>query len=251
MDSDDCWDKQLLNDVYNTFSKFQCDIVSFKWRYMESDGNLSASIPSIYPKANTLYSIDTLITKFLTEEVENSLCKRAVRKSRVNPKHLLELSKKKELRLGEDMIQSFVMMKDCETMVYLDKALYFYRANMQSLTHQSSIQKTIIDTAIAREYLQELLLTSNFHQTKYQLMIERNFLEHYLTDLVTLSNNSNINALKNITSNIRELSIYKDAIRQIRREKLGRKRRLLYDLEQRNMWLFFWIISKIYKKLIA
>lgn len=251
MDSDDSWDSQLLSYIYDAFNDFQCDIVSFKWKHINYDNNITKEAPPTYPKANIIYNIETLIAKFLTDEVENSLCTRAVKRAKINNKQISNLSALKDLRIGEDMIQSFIMIKDCKTMVYLDKALYFYRENTKSLTHQSSIQKSTKDVAIAREHLRRLLKISKFNQPKYQRMLEKNFLEHYLTDLVVLSSTNNIAMLKNISAEIRQMKIYKNAVHWIDQKQLSIKRRLLYNLEKRNWWRCFWMISRIYTKLNA
>lgn len=250
MDSDDCWDNQLLSYVYDTFNHFQCDIVSFTWKYMHNDNMLKEPI-SIYPKDNTIYKIETMVEKLLTEEVENALWKKAIRKSQINTEHLSHLSTMKNLRIGEDMLQSFVMVKDCRTMVYLDKALYFYRNNVQGLTSRSSIQKAIRDIATAREYMYKLLKESAFNKPEYLRMLEKNFLEHYLTDLVVLSSTNKISVVRNISFEIKKKDIYKNAAYKINLKQLPKRRQFLYYLEKKNLWKCFWLTSRIYKKLIA
>lgn len=251
MDSDDYWDKGLLDSLQSIINQHQCDIVSFQWEYVDSNGKLFRDIPSVYSSDHILYDIETLITKFLTEETENSLCKRAVKKQKINHEHLIKLAAIKELRFGEDMVQSFVMIKDCKSMVYLDKVLYFYRQNTASLTHQSKTIQMLKDISLAREYIQKILKTSNFNHAKYHYILEKSFLEHYLTDLVNLAENNPVHRLRKTSHEIQRLTIYQSAVKEIKYSDLPLKRRILYIFEQQEWWICFWFIAKIYKKMIA
>lgn len=50
----------------------------------------------------------------------------------------------------------------------------------------------------------KLLKESTFNKPEYLQMLEKNFLEHYLTDLVVLSSTNKITVVKNISSEIKK-----------------------------------------------
>ncbi|NBH72406.1 glycosyltransferase family 2 protein [Clostridiaceae bacterium] len=248
MDSDDLWDKGLLWKAEEIIRKYDCDIVSFKWRYMDDAGEfiekefLQDSLEVIE------YSMEKLVAKFLAEETENSLCKRAVRRKCIDAVQMSLLSQIKNIYLGEDMIQSFVMIKDCKNMVYLDAALYFYRMNSQSLTHNITT-KSAMDIAKAREYLLEILENTKYNQPQYKKMLKKNFLEHYLTDMVGIADRYPVGELKRTAFEIQKQKLYQDTLKQGIGKELPLKRRVLYYLEKRGWWKSFWIVSKVYKRL--
>jgi Glycosyltransferases involved in cell wall biogenesis len=250
MDSDDLWSKELLETVKDVILRYNCDIVSFKWKYMDEAGNFLEGDGFQHSSELIEHSIEQLIARFLTGETENSLCKRVVRKRCVNNSQMELLTQIKDIYLGEDMIQSFIMIKDCKSMVHLDKVFYFYRMNSQSLTHNITI-KSAIDIAKARGYLREILEVSGYNQPQYKEMLDKTFLEHYLTDMVGIADYYSVEGLKKTAAEIKRLEIYKNVQKHISGCELSLKRRLLYDLDRREWWRCFWVISKIYRKLVC
>ncbi len=249
MDSDDCWREDLLERLNEAIQKYDCDIVSFRWRYMDADGKLLERIPSIYPLAGMIDDMDIFITKFLTEEVENCLWKRTVRRSCIDGKQIEQLSAIKDIYLGEDMVQSFVMVKDCRNMVYLDDDLYLYRRNSQGLSYGIS-KKSVTDIAKAREYLWQIMRESRFNGTLYREMVEKNFLEHYLTDLVGVASKYDIGVLIKTASEVKKMHIYRSTQKHVDKRLMPRKRRALYYMEQQGCWRCFLVIARLYKKLL-
>ena len=250
MDSDDLWDEQLLEKVQRTIESYNCDIVSFRWKYIDHEGKYLDEFSSRYPEENILYDIRVLMIKFLTEDVENSLWKRTVRRDCIDPFQITSLSAIKDIYLGEDMVQSFIMIKDCKNMIYLDQPLYNYRVNPKGLTHDMTA-KPIIGVATARQYLWDILNQSKFNQPEYKRMLEKSFWEHYLTDLVNIAALYNVKILKETAIEIRNQNIYIVTKNKVRGYDLSIKRRILYYLEQSERWRCFWIIARIYKRLIS
>lgn len=250
MDSDDLWDKQLLEKIQAIIEKHDCDIVTFRLRYIDLKGKYLGELPPAYPRENVVYDIRSVIIKFLTEEVENSLCKRAVRRNCIDCSQIASLSGIKDIYLGEDMVQSFIMIKDCKNMVYLDQSLYYYRVNPHSLTHNLDIKPTI-DIAKARQYLHIIIRQSKFNQAEYRKMLEKSFWERYLTDLVNVAALYDIKTLKKTVHEIKKLDIYKSTKKKVRGYSLSLKRKMLYFLEQSEWWTCFWLLARIYKRLIG
>ena len=233
MDSDDCWREDLLKRLNEVIQQYDCDIVSFKWKYMDASGRFLEKGFVRDSHEAVEYSMEQLVTKFLSEETENSLCKRAVRKKCIDDGQMSLLSQIKDIYLGEDMIQSFVMIKDCKNMVYLDESFYFYRMNSQSLTHNITT-KSAIDIAKARGYLLKVLETTEYHQPQYKRMLEKNFLEHYLTDMVGIADRYSVEELKKTAFEIRHQKLYQDTLKQALWEGMPLKRKFLYYLERRD-----------------
>lgn len=249
MDSDDCWRTDLLERLNEAIQKYDCDIVSFRWRYMDADGKLSEKIPSIYPVAGIIDDMEMFFAKFFSEEVENCLWKRAVRRSCINGKQIEQLSAIQDIYLGEDMVQSFIMVKDCRNMVYLDDDFYFYRRSLHGLSYGIS-EKSVTDIAKAREYLWKIMGESQFNGSSYREMVEKNFLEHYLTDLVGIANKYDIGVLIKTASEVKKMHIYQSVRERVDKRLLSKKRRVLYYMEQQGCWRCFLVIARIYKKLL-
>lgn len=248
MDSDDCWRGDLLERLDEVIQQYDCDIVSFRWRYMDSEGKLLESIPSLYPSAGMIDDMGEFFAKFFAEEVENCLWKRAVRRTCIDDKQIEKLSEIKEIYLGEDMVQSFVMVKDCRNMVYLNDDVYFYRKNSCGLSYNVTT-KSATDIAKAREYLLEILENTKYNQPQYKKMLKKNFLEHYLTDMVGIADRYPVGELKRTAFEIQKQKLYQDTLKQGIGKELPLKRRVLYYLEKRGWWKSFWIVSKVYKRL--
>lgn len=245
MDSDDCWSKELLMNVNRIINKYKGDVVSFDFQLMEEDAWREQNETNFGTGDIKIYECDQLITELLSTETENSLCKRAVRRKVVDIKGLEKLKGFGKILLGEDMLQAFVMIKDCEKIVHLDQPLYYYRRSSGSITNSRN-PALAVDIARARELLAEILKETRFDTAECQRMVERNFLEHYLTDLVGICCIHDINTMKKVAYDIRCMEIYKRSCRNLFKWHMTKKRKLLLYLEQREWWRCYWAVSKIY-----
>lgn len=245
MDSDDYWNEELLMSINEIFIVYGGDVVSFDFQPMKEDGGIVQKESSLGSGEIAVYDCNQLMVEFLTTEKENSLCKRAVRRELVDKIGLEKLKTFGKLSLGEDMLQTFVMIKDCNKFIHMDKALYYYRKYSESITHSNN-PTLIVDVAKARNYLVKIMSETRFGTEEYQRMVETSFLEHYLTDLASLCSIHEINTMKKIAYDIKHMEIYQKSCRNILKRCMTIKRRLLLYLEQREMWRCYWLVSKIY-----
>ncbi len=245
MDSDDCWSNELLTNVNEAIRKYEVDAVSFGFHTMEEDGRIALNEAHVGSEEIQVYEINQLMVEFLTTENENSLWKRAVRREAVDKKELKNLEMFGKILLGEDMLQAFVMLKDCKTFVNLNKPLYYYRRCPESITHSNN-SALIVDIAKARNCLTKIMTGTSFGAEKYQRMVEKSFLEHYLTDLVGICCMHGINTVKKAVGKIKRMDIYQSSCKNVSEYSMTAKRKLLFYLEQCEMWRCYWAVSKIY-----
>ncbi len=246
MDSDDCWREDLLEQIDKILQKDDCDVVSFKWRYMSQDGELLDEEFSAHTEVMKKQPIELVIKWFLGTEYENSLWKRAVRRDRIDQKEIAVLSEVRDIYMGEDMIQAFVMLKNCRNMIYIDEPLYYYRETPGSITTGAKSDLMVV-VANARNYLRGLLIQSNFGTPEYLDLFDRNFLEHYLTDLACTAMETDIRRLKDAAERVRRLDIYQAAVKKAERYQFPMRRRLLLYLEYYRLWGCYWILSRLFQ----
>ena len=153
LDSDDYWDKELLENVYSTFQKYSCDMVMYRYRCVDENNQHLYQQKKLLPDMTVIENANEYLSKELGMTYEyNSLCLKAVKRECIDTEE--DYSLYKGLSMGEDALQTVSIAQKIESFVYLDKPLYQYRIIQQSMTRTISekylrdylnVRKRVID----------------------------------------------------------------------------------------------------------
>lgn len=133
VDSDDYVDKTLLETLSNTFDRHHTDMVIYNFKRFE-DGSSDYSSPDIPYPDGTIFSgsgKQELYCRYLISHLFVNMWVKAVRRSCID---IDEDYSRWKMNLGEDIIQSFALFDRCESILYIDKKLYYYRKNEGGMT---------------------------------------------------------------------------------------------------------------------
>lgn len=136
LDSDDLWEKDLLNELQMVIKNTQSDLIVFDWKKIDENGIDLGEIPERKFNDNGIIDKEIYLKKMLSSTVLNSLCIKCCRYD------LLDVDKDYSiyynLKNGEDLFQSLPIVEKAKRIYYLNKPLYCYRVNMKSITHTYS-----------------------------------------------------------------------------------------------------------------
>ena len=246
LDSDDYWEVKLLENVYEAIIQFNCDVVLFRWKYVNNQRITLRYDESRYEKEQFFNNIDTIMECLLSTEYENSLCKKAIRRKCVNELDLKRLYELKNVHFGEDMVQAFVMLYSCKNGIYLDRILYNYRKNDKSISSNFT-PKLLLDVCISRQYIFDFLNIDD--QKILALQLEKCFIEQYLTGLVNISSKYSMIKTKELASSVRKMDIYQQAIISLDKSCLTYKKKVLFLMERHNNWILYKIVSCVFRSI--
>ena len=152
LDSDDYWDSDLLQIIDSVFSRFSCDMVIFNYKRVTKNAitkqNAIFGDMQIFDNNNK----HILFEEIITSSSLNNLWLKAVRSAIVDSDN--DYSGQK-IKHAEDLLQSLPLIYRAK-IVYIDRALYNYRMNPESITNLPNVNE-FIDISIVREKLLEYL----------------------------------------------------------------------------------------------
>lgn len=131
VDSDDRVSNDLLQKVANIISEFSSDVITFKWIKADMNGNPLCEEAPIFNECEI--EKEEYFQKMLSSASLNSLCKKICRRTLFDLD--ADYSEYYKIRSGEDLLQTLPIIYAANKFYYLNKALYIYRMNPQSVTH--------------------------------------------------------------------------------------------------------------------
>lgn len=173
LDSDDMLCSITLETLYEIFTKKNVDLVIYQWeRITEGSELISNDKSNLFDEG--YISKSDIINKFISSASLNSMCIKAGKRKIYS---INELNyKAKDIRHGEDLIQSITLLDNMEKAYYLQKPLYYYRINNESVTHtfdKHSYQELDTVRPILYNYLKEKdLLTKEREELFFGFYLE-------------------------------------------------------------------------------
>lgn len=136
LDSDDFWNHKLLEKVNRVIIQTECDVVLFRFRRRGTRRN--AASPKLFKNGEILTpnDIKKIIYHLFTDSHLNNLCLKVVRASIMENED--NMSSFADVRYGEDLLQSVPVILKAKKIYYLNKILYYYCNNPDSITRKSS-----------------------------------------------------------------------------------------------------------------
>lgn len=187
LDSDDYWEKELLQNVYDAFQKYSCDMVMYRYCSVDENNQYLYQQKKLLADMTVVDNAKMYLSKALGMTYEyNSLCLKAVKRECIDVGE--DYSLYKGLSMGEDALQSVPIAQNIEKFVYLDKAFYQYRINRQSMTRNIS-EKYLEDYLNVRKCVVDNIRTIEGYTEKTIASINEYTLRGFFVFLADFSQN--------------------------------------------------------------
>lgn len=183
LDSDDCWKENTLERLFNVIQTTGSDIVLYLWELMDEQGTIikGSVSESLFPTG--IIQKKEVFQKMLTTSGLNSLCKKCCRLELFDREK--DYSNYYKYKNGEDMLQSLPVMFRAESFFCLNEALYLYRSNPSSITH--NYQKGQYRTQnIMRPMLYEYIEKLGMDTPENKILFFQTYLSSVWEDIVAL-----------------------------------------------------------------
>lgn len=153
LDSDDTFRKDALEVIFQSFCRYDCDILLYDAGVC---GNYSSV--SVYNNIadNKVYDqllVNDLYRELISCNIPNNICLKAVRRKCINlPERFKDIH---QVRYGEDLIMSACFISSCKRVTYIKQGLYYYRNRPGSAVNSFNIHRSesikIVHTEIEKQ----------------------------------------------------------------------------------------------------
>lgn len=133
IDSDDFVEPDYLETVDRIIREENCDIVNCSFKMVYSDRYENAIMPWYEKKVFCGDTMKDFRKMFFTNNGLNSICTK-IFKTELIKSDKTDFRKFSDIRSGEDIIQTFYPVFNCEKIVYCPECFYCYRQNEASIT---------------------------------------------------------------------------------------------------------------------
>lgn len=157
LDSDDYWEKNLLESIHDVLEEKKVDFVFFRYRAVDEAGK------ELYQQKKLLEDKEVVVDagKFLCYKLAtsfeyNSMVLKAIRREKIDIS--ADYSDVKSVSMGEDALQSARLVTNVASMIYLDRPFYNYRVNISSISTKVT-EKHLQDYIKVRTVVDEVMRT--------------------------------------------------------------------------------------------
>ena len=157
LDSDDLLAQNALSTIYQKIEMYDCEMVVYS--YVRFSDDLKPVVNIAESPAQLITNKKNLYKKILFDEKYNSLCIKAIKRNLFNKTDYAEL---KQVRYGEDLLQTIDIIKQNPRTVFIDDNLYYYRTNYTSVTHSLRLDRYVSDIILVRETAYRCICVENF-----------------------------------------------------------------------------------------
>jgi len=191
LDSDDYLEKNTLSYLNEKIESFNADLLIFKYKRFSEEKNEEAFNVFKDEKLFDQFNKKELIEKMASSSVLNNLVCKVFKKELIDFEN--DYYEYKTLKNGEDLLQSIPIVFAAKKIIYLDKALYNYRVNDDSITSKLNFN-FFEDITIVRKNLYEYIKNNNMDTIELLKKFQNFYLNSVLEFLIVLegSNISNI-----------------------------------------------------------
>lgn len=149
VDSDDTIEKNMLERLFYVQQQTNADVV----------GSLLHPQRQFTDVDYQQYTSEECVKKLFLRKLDSSPCTKLIRKSYLNNVHFPEGI------TNEDIVFLYHLYDKCERVCYLNECFYFYRKNIDSVTH--SLKDHALDMVINADYLVDEVANNNPDYIEY------------------------------------------------------------------------------------
>ncbi|WP_350022546.1 glycosyltransferase family 2 protein [Turicibacter sanguinis] len=250
LDADDYWDKGLLKTVYDTIEECKCDMVMYKFQRV-CNKQVKPS-KRLFENGIIIHKEDIYI-KLITGTDLNSLAIKAIKKELITP---LNEDRFKKIKNGEDLLQSLPIIYHAKRIAYIDKALYNYRTNTESITHSFDINQ-INTSRIVRGEVLNYLIKANLDTSENLSLFYTFYIKSILFYIHRLIiSDYNLTDKLNKLIEVENMDLYREGQKYFRCKKLNIEYQIRYLLFKKKLIIILFgfeatvnIIKNIRKKI--
>lgn len=156
LDSDDSLQPNALWTIRDTILQHHCDLVVFRWTRV-LDGNIIHSDREPKEFYGTVSEKRMLYKLVFFNSAYNSLCRKAAHSKLFSSRDHSEFY---EIQLGEDLLQSIELYKNCSKAAFIPDRLYNYTLNPESITQRNAYENFELNS-IVRNRVFSFLMEEN------------------------------------------------------------------------------------------
>ena len=139
LDGDDVLAADALEKITNAFTQYNCDLVMYTTKASEK---FPCNFIEQSLKENYVYEKEEkkiLYKKLLLGQIANGVCFKAIKRKCINIDG--DIADLINLKYGEDLLMSAYFLTYCESAVYINEGLYYYRAREGSAIHTFDVKR--------------------------------------------------------------------------------------------------------------
>ena len=245
LDSDDYWDGNLLEIINENICKYDCDLVIFKYKKVSEKGIYIADADSyfkdkiVFTEENKEQLFKEIIS---TYNLNNLVCK-AIKRNIIDVD--MNYSMFREIRNGEDLLQSLPLLFNAKKIMYIDKAIYNYRIRPASIT-QNCNNHFIEDVTIVRSAVLDYLVKCKADKMENLKLFYSYYVKIILNYIPQLINSNSAKEKKlEILNRIKNLQLYIDAVNYTDSFKFSLKQRNIFYLFSKKHYGILFVYVKI------
>ena len=136
IDSDDCYNEGLLNDLYKEIKKNAPDMLIWNYETVKDGSNEKETVRSLTLPNRAIISgdrMEKIYEQMLIGRDMNELWTKCFKRSLVDVDS--DYTEFKHVKMGDDLFCLFPIMDKTKTIEYLDREYYYYRIVDSSITH--------------------------------------------------------------------------------------------------------------------
>ncbi|SFB04736.1 MULTISPECIES: glycosyltransferase [unclassified Bacillus (in: firmicutes)] len=238
LDSDDYWELNLLETVYDEINKYNVDMLLFRYKRVDDNGQILKNDTGVF-KDKTIFTSENkeiLFKKLISTSRINSIWSKVVKRSIIDIEHDYTIYQDKK---GEDILQSLPLIFNAKKIIYLDEPLYNYRLS-HSGRGRNFKPKYFNDFDIVRNVVFE-------YMTKFQYDNEENlklFYSYYVLNIIQFAK-----ALTKLKINNEEMLEIFDEVRMKKLFKSSKEYLSTYSYSIEDKICCFLFNKKYYKTL--
>ncbi len=134
LDADDFWEENLLEVVDNYLNDYECDVVNFGANRILPNGVIDDTRPYYFSKRVDANDKAKFLKDFLVSATCNTMWSKIIKKE-IAVKSIAQMKPYMHIRKGDDRLHSMFVYLSANTIGFIDKRLYNYRDNPNSLVN--------------------------------------------------------------------------------------------------------------------
>lgn len=244
LDSDDYWESGILSKLNQIIETKNPDLICYRFRRITDDGNPISEDVGVF-KDGTLFDAqnkEVFLAQFVKSPRLNPLWSKCARSSIVDKE--ADYSRFEDKK-GEDLLQSIALVRNADTILYLDDVFVNYRQTPYGRARTFKI-KYIDDYDTVKNHIYTNLIDMKVSKPIIDVFFVRYIegLTGYLEPLAV--NSKDLHSFKEICKRINNYTLYNIAKKKVKVKDLQLVYRLDYMKMQKHYYssIYFYYIAK-------
>ena len=230
---------ELLNEMITLYDEPDCVVFGLERVLNGASVGISSDSQKIL-----LFDKPSLYKKVLSSDSYNSVCRKC---TKTNILKRFDVRPYANIHMGEDLIRSLFIYKECKSVLFIKDVLYLYRMNPTSITHtveEDNFQPSFLLSKLVFEFLKQ----ENVYDSDIMLGIRTLYAQKMIRDILTverfhIARKKKLQIIRNIVSESKDIVCNPINYCELRR------RHLIFDKICEGKYSLVLFYSKIENKL--